>query len=67
MPFDLLVRSPIVFPVAIYLATLYGCLYLLFTTVTDISKPHMAGAPESTASHISESGSASSEAKSSSH
>ncbi|KAL3444936.1 major facilitator superfamily domain-containing protein [Aspergillus insuetus] len=38
MPFYLLVRSPIVFPVATYLATLYGCLYLLFTTVTDVFK-----------------------------
>ncbi|KAL2851626.1 major facilitator superfamily domain-containing protein [Aspergillus pseudoustus] len=38
MPFYLLVRSPIVLPVATYLATLYGCLYLLFTTVTDVFK-----------------------------
>jgi hypothetical protein len=38
MPFYFLVRSPIVFPVATYLATLYGCLYLLFTTVTDVFK-----------------------------
>ncbi|PWY75225.1 MFS multidrug transporter [Aspergillus sclerotioniger CBS 115572] len=38
MPFYLLVRSPIVFPVATYLATLYGCLYLLFTTISDVFK-----------------------------
>ncbi|KAL4778017.1 major facilitator superfamily domain-containing protein [Aspergillus varians] len=38
MPFYLLVRSPIIFPVAVYLATLYGCLYLLFTTVTNTFK-----------------------------
>ncbi|PYH88249.1 MFS general substrate transporter [Aspergillus ellipticus CBS 707.79] len=38
MPFYLLVRSPIIALVALYLATLYGCLYLLFTTVSTVFK-----------------------------
>ncbi|KAL7941937.1 major facilitator superfamily domain-containing protein [Trichoderma barbatum] len=35
-PFQLLFRSPIVAIVALYIAVVYGCLYLLFTTVTDV-------------------------------
>ncbi|KAL2811431.1 major facilitator superfamily domain-containing protein [Aspergillus granulosus] len=35
-PFRLLFFSPIVFLVAAYIATIYGCLYLLFTTVTGV-------------------------------
>ncbi|KAF3074155.1 hypothetical protein CFAM422_003804 [Trichoderma lentiforme] len=35
-PFQLLFRSPIVAVVAIYIAVIYGCLYLLFTTVTEV-------------------------------
>ncbi|KAL4863386.1 hypothetical protein BDV12DRAFT_189732 [Aspergillus spectabilis] len=35
-PFRLLFFSPIVFLVAAYIATIYGCLYLLFTTVTHV-------------------------------
>ena len=36
MPIRLLSRSPIVFLIAIYIAVVYGCLYLLFTTVTEV-------------------------------
>lgn len=36
IPFQLLLRSPIVPIIALYIATVYGCLYLLFTTVTDV-------------------------------
>lgn len=35
-PLQLLFRSPIVSIIALYIATVYGCLYLLFTTVTDV-------------------------------
>ncbi|KAJ5698385.1 hypothetical protein N7462_000390 [Penicillium macrosclerotiorum] len=35
-PLYLLIRSPIVLIIAIYIAIVYGCLYLLFTTVTDV-------------------------------
>ncbi|KAJ5611918.1 hypothetical protein N7528_009023 [Penicillium herquei] len=35
-PLRLLFHSPIVSIIAIYIAMLYGCLYLLFTTVTDV-------------------------------
>ncbi|KAK4863574.1 hypothetical protein LT330_002352 [Penicillium expansum] len=34
-PFQLLFRSPIVSIIAVYIATVYGCLYLLLTTVTN--------------------------------
>ncbi|KAJ9609089.1 hypothetical protein H2200_006860 [Cladophialophora chaetospira] len=33
-PLRMLCRSPVIGPLAIYLALIYGCLYLLFTTVT---------------------------------
>ncbi|RAL15606.1 MFS transporter [Aspergillus homomorphus CBS 101889] len=36
MPLQLLFRSPIVSMIAIYIAIVYGCLYLLFTTMTDV-------------------------------
>ncbi|TFB01740.1 hypothetical protein CCMA1212_006188 [Trichoderma ghanense] len=35
-PFQLLFGSPIVAIVALYIAVVYGCLYLLFTTVTEV-------------------------------
>ncbi|KAM0260083.1 hypothetical protein ACHAQJ_003008 [Trichoderma viride] len=35
-PFQLLFGSPIVSVVALYIAVVYGCLYLLFTTITDV-------------------------------
>ncbi|KAL7787059.1 hypothetical protein V8C37DRAFT_391302 [Trichoderma ceciliae] len=35
-PFQLLFHSPIVSIMALYIAVVYGCLYLLFTTVTDV-------------------------------
>ncbi|KAJ5722247.1 hypothetical protein N7488_000282 [Penicillium malachiteum] len=35
-PLRLLFHSPIVSIIAIYIAMVYGCLYLLFTTVTDV-------------------------------
>ncbi|KAJ5833215.1 hypothetical protein N7474_001526 [Penicillium riverlandense] len=35
-PLRLLFRSPIVSMLALYIAFIYGCLYLLFTTVTDV-------------------------------
>ncbi|EHK50986.1 hypothetical protein TRIATDRAFT_94197 [Trichoderma atroviride IMI 206040] len=35
-PFQLLFRSPIILIVALYIAVVYGCLYLLFTTVTQV-------------------------------
>lgn len=35
-PLQLLFRSPIVLMLAVYIATVYGCLYLLFTTVTKV-------------------------------
>ncbi|KAI1836296.1 hypothetical protein DTO013E5_1087 [Penicillium roqueforti] len=35
-PLQLLFRSPIVSIIALYIATVYGCLYLLFTTVTNV-------------------------------
>lgn len=35
-PLQLLFRSPIVSIIALYIAIVYGCLYLLFTTVTDV-------------------------------
>ena len=35
-PLQLLFRSPIVSLIALYIATVYGCLYLLFTTITDV-------------------------------
>ncbi|KAJ5118391.1 hypothetical protein N7526_010028 [Penicillium atrosanguineum] len=35
-PLQLLFRSPIISIVALYIAIVYGCLYLLFTTVTDV-------------------------------
>ena len=35
-PLRLLFRSPIVSMMALYIAVIYGCLYLLFTTVTDV-------------------------------
>ena len=36
IPLQLLVRSPIVSMMAVYIATVYGCLYLLFTAVTNV-------------------------------
>ncbi|PYH43371.1 MFS transporter [Aspergillus saccharolyticus JOP 1030-1] len=36
MPLQLLFRSPIVSMIAIYIAIVYGCMYLLFTTVTEV-------------------------------
>jgi MFS family permease len=36
MPVRLLSSSPIIFLIAIYIAAVYGCLYLLFTTVTEV-------------------------------
>ncbi|RAH87139.1 MFS general substrate transporter [Aspergillus japonicus CBS 114.51] len=36
MPLQLLFRSPIVSMIAVYIAVVYGCLYLLFTTITDV-------------------------------
>ncbi|KIN03475.1 hypothetical protein OIDMADRAFT_39763 [Oidiodendron maius Zn] len=36
MPIRLLSRSPIVFLIAIYIAVVYGCLYLLLTTITEV-------------------------------
>lgn len=35
-PFQLLFGSPIVAIMALYIAVVYGCLYLLFTTVTEV-------------------------------
>ena len=35
-PLRLLLQSPIVAIIALYIAIVYGCLYLLFTTVTDV-------------------------------
>lgn len=35
-PFQLLFRSPIISIVALYIAVIYGCLYLLFTTITEV-------------------------------
>ncbi|KAH6604059.1 mfs multidrug transporter [Trichoderma cornu-damae] len=35
-PFQLLFRSPIISIVALYIAVVYGCLHLLFTTVTHV-------------------------------
>ncbi|KAL2833815.1 major facilitator superfamily domain-containing protein [Aspergillus cavernicola] len=35
-PLRLLFRAPIVSIIAVYIATIYGCLYLLFTTVTSV-------------------------------
>jgi MFS family permease len=35
-PFQLLFRSPIILIVALYIAVVYGCLYLLFTTITQV-------------------------------
>ncbi|KAL4936085.1 hypothetical protein BDV06DRAFT_233745 [Aspergillus oleicola] len=35
-PIRLLVRSPITLIIAVYIATVYGCLYLLFTTITTV-------------------------------
>lgn len=37
-PFQLLFRSPIVSIIAMYIATVYGCLYLLLTTITTAFK-----------------------------
>ncbi|CEL02068.1 hypothetical protein ASPCAL01643 [Aspergillus calidoustus] len=37
-PIQLLIYSPIVTLIALYIAVLYGCLYLLFTTVTTVFK-----------------------------
>jgi len=34
--YPLLSRSPIVFLIAIYIAVVYGCLYLLLTTITEV-------------------------------
>ncbi|OJJ53831.1 hypothetical protein ASPSYDRAFT_61798 [Aspergillus sydowii CBS 593.65] len=36
IPIQLLIHSPIVTLIALYIAVIYGCLYLLFTTVTSI-------------------------------
>ncbi|KAL5048683.1 hypothetical protein BDW71DRAFT_16675 [Aspergillus fruticulosus] len=35
-PIQLLIHSPIVTLIALYIAVIYGCLYLLFTTVTTV-------------------------------
>lgn len=35
-PIQLLINSPIVTLIALYIAVIYGCLYLLFTTVTSV-------------------------------